>query len=505
MEAEKPKDIDEGGTYELNESLKRSEIVCEAHAAPGEYFCSQELKVFCEKCKHSTDCCEENKDLKSEVNFRLRLIKEKPQLPADWRLKLSNLDCFTAQTSYRHLRAWIDYEKQPQARLCSAHQTMQAEGIHKLALTLGCRKCISVENGNYIRLEALEKGELVDCIRVYLRKVHCYLVPEALLAKLAGLDRLEVNGLLEFVEEIRTLPTSNPEIIPQTLHCPKCLALVPRLLRLNCFGICHGLCPTCVSEAGSTGFQCPLDGNIFQSLSGGVVQYREEEKCQGVQANGTDSDMEVPEGLSTVTSVVRSWPHWKGTSLPPPSITGREVKVLKRFLGLYPPVKASKSELRPAMSPWKIDQRSETVEAFVFTVTDPLVLIGLTVASPISRDIRMLVDQVQIRIGNSMDALVHASPFASAKEVFNVTLAADFQFDTPVGISANIPYTLSLKLRTPNREPLIVYKGNQITAQEYLSSDGVGLWSFEQPIARGTVLNGDNHISGPILRLFYRV
>lgn len=506
MEAEKSKDIDESGTHEVNKSLKRKEIACDAHAeTPGEYFCSQELKVFCEKCKHSAGCCEESKDIKGDVDFHLRLLREKPQLPADLRLKLGNIAGFTAQACYQLLRAWEEQKKQPQVRLCSAHQTMQAEGIHKLALTLGCQKCISVENWNYIRLESLEIGEFVGYIRVYLRRVHCYLVPVALLAKLAGSDRLEVNGLLEFAGEIRTLPTSNPEIIPQALYCPKCLTLVPRLLRLNCFGACHGLCTTCVSEAGPTGIKCPLDGNIYQSLSGDVVQYREEEKCQGMQGNGTDSDMEVPEGLSTVTSVVRSWPHWKGTSLPPPSITGRDVKVLQRFLGLYPPVKASKSELRPAMSPWKIDQSSETIEAFVFTVSDPLVLIGLTVASPISRDIHMLVDQVQIRLGNSMDAPVLASPFASAKEVFNVTLAADFQFDTPVGISANTPYTLSLKLRTPNREPLIVYKGNQTTAQEYLSSDGVELWSFEQPIARGKILNGDNHVSGPILRLFYRV
>jgi len=499
METEKLADFDESGTYEAIEALKRNEIDCERHPRTlGEYFCSQELKVFCENCKHGANCCEENKDVRSIIVHQLFLMQEKPQLPADLKVKLRNWDMHSTQSCYELLRSCL--RQQRTMKLCSNHQTMQAEGIHRTALTLGCAKCVSVEADNYVAVDLVGTQEVTGLIQQYLRRVHCYVVPLPLLAKLLTISALEIDPLLDLAVEISQLPTSKEEPVPTTLNCPKCLSPVPHLIRLNCFGGCHGLCSQC-SIVGLTGIQCPLDGNTFQSLAGTLVQSQEEAKCQGVQNSGVDSDMELPECLSTITERVKSWPHWKGTSLPASTITDTDIKVAQRFFGLYPPAKALHCDLPLAMDPWNVNQHLDQVEAFVFTVTHPLLLLGLTIGCPLNPATQMLVDQVEIRRGKSLLAPVTATPFRSSKKVSNAGLVADLRFDTAVPIDSNSPYTLSLKLRSRGRELLQVYKGNQVTARENFSSDGVDLWSFERP---KEVLNGDNSISGPILRLFYK-
>lgn len=496
LETEKLADFDESGTYEAIKVLKCNEIDCERHPQTlGMYFCSQELKVFCESCKHEEPCCEETKDLRSQITHQLLLLREKPHLPADLKVKIRGWDTHSTQSRYELLKAG-SRQAQPM-RLCSTHQTMPAVGIHRTTLTLGCAKCVAVETEKYLAVASVRREEVTELLQQYLRRVHCYAVPRPLLQRLLTINQLAIDQLFDLALEVCQLPTSNPEAVPSTLYCPKCLSDVPRLLRLNCFGGCHGLCSEC-SAPGLEGIQCPLDGNTFQSLPGTVVQCQEEAKTLPIA--GVDSDMELPEEeLPTITQKVRSWPHWKGTSLPAATITGTDVKVMQRFFGLYPPAKALLCELPTAMDPWKVNQHQ--TEAFVFTVSHPLLLIGLTIGCPLRPATPMLVDQVQIRRGKSILAPVTASPFLATKEVCSAALVADLRFDTDVPINSNSPYTLSLQLRSRSTELLQVYRGNQITAREKFPSDGVDEWCFERP---KEVLNGDNSISGPILRLFYK-
>lgn len=502
LESAREADRDESATREAINALQWTEVRCEGHAeALGEYFCSTQCHIYCENCKHEADCCQKG-DLGINIAIHLKHHKSNPDLSIDLKRNISNLQPLSTQDCYNLLKLCLDHQKKPkkQTLFCSLHEFYPAEGLHVNTLQLGCTKCVDVERESYVSLGNVQVTDVTQVVKRYLRKIHCYAIPGSVLSKLVNVREADLDAVLALTQEISELPIPGPASIPETLSCPKCLGQFPSLLRLNCFAAIHGVCDRCIHNFAEGSIQCPLDDNIFASQA-------QEAKIECERARNGDSDMELPEDLPLVTAKVRSWRHWKGSRIPAPTIVvDSGVKVLSRFYGLYPPIHASPSELQPAMQPWSIDQSMDLIEAFVFTVSNPITLVGLTIACPLNPDTRMLVSQVEIRDGKSMNSPVYLSPFRSTVEISGIRLAVDLKFDTEVRIEAFRPYTLSMKLGTREKEMLVVYKGNQLTASDVLCSEGVDFWGFEAPeTCRGFHLNGDNWISGPILRLFYRL
>jgi len=497
------RDVNVVATRRAVKELEETEVKCEVErghrsGVVGHYLCKRDRKVYCESCKHASDCCFQPESLSFEIAQLVREEGERSDLGDHLKYAISSLRTMpAAQMRYDLLRKCIEYEESVQWK-CHVHCNSEAEFLHGATLKFGCVDCAR-ESGGFVDLRTnLEACK--DLISAFLRHINCHSVPFTTLRDFSRLHLLNRKALFGLIQRISELPREHSIRIGETLFCPGCLKAVSSLCRLPCPEAAHGICPFCASTQAAKGsVKCPLDGNTYPEVSPEDIKSSFSYRSQPSPFTIDNTDP----GLygSRATEVARATPGYQGTSMPKSSLLGFEV--LSRFWAVYPPVGIEKSALRPWMLPWEVNCSLGQVEAVGITADTQIVLTGVTIACPVDSGVRIAIRDMKITVKEGdLVRTTSIQPFPI--HIFAGNPCQDVSFSPSVLISAHQEATLSFQLAT-SQDIVRLYRGNHITAPDKLQSAGVGEWRLSQPELSGAFVGGDHAKTGPILRLFYSV
>ena len=163
-------------------------------------------------------------------------------------------------------------------------------------------------------------------------------------------------------------------------------------------------------------------------------------------------------------------------------------KFLQRFNSIMPNPSGPSS-----VKAWVIDKKKNQIEALCFKCQRPIRLIGLTLTCPTNHNEGVL-EYLEIIKGDSLGGQREFRGL-EMKKIRGVVV--DLLFENPVIIRKSEFYVITLKIDAD-----FVYKGNPLDKCQARGSDGTEFEIFEAK-PNGYFLNGQGHLSGPIIRLIY--
>lgn len=495
------RDVNEIATKRALQELEEAEVKCEVergHRAGvvGHFLCKRDRKVYCEACKHTSDCCFLPESLSFEIAQLLREESKRSDLGDHLKYAISSLRTMpAAQARYDLLRKCVESEESGTWK-CPFHCHFEALFLHKATLKFGCEECARGKGG-FVDLRT-NLDTCKDLINAFLERIDCQTVPFAVLRDLSRLSLLSRKSQFSLIQRISELPETHRVPIGATLICPSCLSAVFSLRRLPCFEAVHGICSTCLSPQLTKGFvRCPLDGKMYSEVSSELLKSPFGPLSQPYFFTSDTTDPR--QYGSRTTEEARATVGFQGTELPQSSLP--DCEVLRRFWAVYPPFEVKKNALRPWMLPWEVQCALGQVEALGLEVDTRITLKGVTIACPVDSHVRVTLKDMKITLGEgNTSTIISIQP--SPIELFAGKPCQDVSFAPSVPISAHQKAVLSFQMAS-SEDRIQVYRGNHVTAPDKLQSAGVGQWRLFQPELTGAFLGGDQSKTGPILRLFY--
>ena len=187
--------------------------------------------------------------------------------------------------------------------------------------------------------------------------------------------------------------------------------------------------------------------------------------------------------ISTPVSAV-SGKVGTGLQIPPLSCAGH---YMQRFNSVLPnPMQPQNKNVRP----WYIKTNENQVEVFAFEVSKTIKLVGISITCPVDDKVGIVqyVDlfEGQLGVGRLLtDRRVRGH-------------VEDLIFDSEVVVKENFKYQLVFKFNVE-----FVYKGNPLDRTNCVGSDGTH-FDVQEGYLKGLVVNGQSHISGPLVRIIYK-
>ena len=173
-----------------------------------------------------------------------------------------------------------------------------------------------------------------------------------------------------------------------------------------------------------------------------------------------------------------------GQQIPPLSCRGH---FMQRFNSVLP------NYLLPQIKnvrPWYIKTGENQVEVFAFQVSKSIRLIGISVTCPVD-DKPGIVEYVDLFEGQ-----ISVGRLLSDRRVRGCV--EDLIFDSEVVVKENMKYQLVFKFNVE-----FVYKGNPLDRTDCVGTDGTH-FDIMEGYLKGLVVNGQSHISGPLVRVIYK-
>ena len=213
----------------------------------------------------------------------------------------------------------------------------------------------------------------------------------------------------------------------------------------------------------------------------------------------------IPKPPVTAFPAMPDIPKVSGTPLPPAHLYAGEL-VINRFPSVLPPMDISADRRTANQRGWYQTHDKNQVEAMVFVTSENLLLLGVSIAAPTSQINASIVDFVNIY--RNRDTRVPPTYSHRGRERIQGgnQLLGDVRFAQPFQVMAGQQYSLKIKLSGDPNTAYETYRGNPFERPDiWITDDGV-LWEFEECtlVEPGEYLNGQNNLSGPILRLIYR-
>lgn len=172
-----------------------------------------------------------------------------------------------------------------------------------------------------------------------------------------------------------------------------------------------------------------------------------------------------------------------GLQIPSLTIQGH---YMQRFNSILPnPLQAHNKNVRP----WYIKRNENQVEVFAFAVSKKIKIIGVSLTCPVD-DKPGLVEFVDLYEGE----------IAICRLLTNRNVRGcveDILFDSQVLVRENARYQLVYKYNVE-----LVYKGNPLDRTDCVGTDGT-CFDVIEGYLKGLVVNGQSHISGPLVRIVY--
>lgn len=195
----------------------------------------------------------------------------------------------------------------------------------------------------------------------------------------------------------------------------------------------------------------------------------------------------------------------QGTPLPPIRLNPGEL-ALDRFPTVLPPMGNASAERSGNQRGWFQTQGRNQVEAMNFVATENLLLVGVSLAAPLNPQQNCRVDFVNLYRGKD----TRGQPTYSHRGGEIITggnkILSDIRFSQSFQVLAGQMYSMKVKFSGDPPGSYETYRGNPFDRPDvWFSEDGI-LWEFEECnlVEPSEYLNGQNNLSGPILRLIYR-
>lgn len=483
--------IDRQETAIRTRRLRDGEVRCCNHEKKaGEYFCVEEMKVYCEDCAHKDrDCCKNSREVDFNVEIAYHLRVEFERMQANGRLRrivVSSSHITTAQDRYVLLRKLLDTQRS--LPLCFTHHR-PVTVIHPDTLLMKCSDCSKQEGCTDMNRCP---GDIPCIIRTYLRTMDCYRLSKDLCKRLRNLETESLDQLLRTVEGLSLIPKEG-DSPKEDLFCPKCGKDAVRLWKLPCAKAVHVLCLAC-AENEYTATQlvsCPLDFNQFKTFPSEYLRLSPISRTEERVAPNEQPKVQL--GISQIAQL-------QGQPLPPPTLSGPCFKPVTRFSSVFPPVG---TDIPRSMQPWYVSQDSVAIEAVSFQASAVIRVTGITLGRPVSANDTVLLEEVFLVKGTRTDGISRVKLLNKPRQITGGEVAIDIQFDTSALCQAGTFYTLRFLLK-PQCESVQLFRGCHYQTQSYLQSEGVEFWYFQEPEPSADLCNGDQSRTGPVLRLFYR-
>ena len=194
-----------------------------------------------------------------------------------------------------------------------------------------------------------------------------------------------------------------------------------------------------------------------------------------------------------------------GTALPPANFQPPEF-VLERFPTVLPPLDVPASQRTQNQRGWSQTYGRNQVEAVIFTSSEPVKLFGISVAAPVERNQTSIVEFVNLYRGRDTKQQPAYSHRGRERIEGGNQMMADIRFSQPFPIAPYTPYSLKMKLSGEPAASYETYRGNPFDRPEFWFGLDGSLWEFEECtlVDPTEYLNGQNNLSGPMLRFLYR-
>lgn len=219
----------------------------------------------------------------------------------------------------------------------------------------------------------------------------------------------------------------------------------------------------------------------------------------------TQSVPKTPSFPVTASPTMPEIPKVPGTPLPPANLRPGEL-VVNRFPSVLPPMDIPADRRIANQRGWYQTVGRNQVEAMVFITSDNLQLVGVSIAAPTSQTQASIVDFVNIYRNRDTKVPPAYSHRGRERIQGGNLLLGDVRFAQPFPVIAGQQYSLKIKLSGNPEAAYETYRGNPFERPDiWITDDGV-LWEFEECtlVEPTEYLNGQNNLSGPILRLIYR-
>ena len=388
-----------------------------------------------------------------------------------------------------------------------------------------------------------ELGEMIPQI---LKRVNCYALTSEHWDAILDRPKVpkKVQRLAQALVALVSYEKGGFETSPDEFLCPGCRQpqrkSLSKLSVLPCFEAFHALCSHCVAQKrGATEVVCPMDGAVYSTRiealktvpegknKGGLPPFPiqgfgdlppfpvksvllggkrgglppqveggggELPKQYGELKGGGDGQVLEPKGPKAV-----------GSPLPPANLASG-MFTLDRFPSVLPPIDGEISQRTPNQMGWKHVAGMGQVEALVFTATEGVTLLGFALGVPVDPQQSSILLSLRLYRGDSATGSSFHELSSTQRLRGGPHLLFPVLFPSPYTLQAYQRYTVKIRFQGDPDQDFEMYKGNPYEKPEIWVGEDCTIWEFEEclSVEKNEYLNGQNNLSGPILRMIYR-
>jgi len=198
--------------------------------------------------------------------------------------------------------------------------------------------------------------------------------------------------------------------------------------------------------------------------------------------------------------------EYPGTDLPPYALRSGQY-LMDRFPSVLPAIDQPEAQYTPNNRGWTVAINKNQVEIMTFTSYDSVKLNGVGISNPVKPNITATLAFIKIYTRTTGKGTPAFTQTPNLTLPGGNSIITHYNFTAPYSVAAFTKYTIKLKIAPPQglREPMMVYRGNPFERPELSAGSDKTMWEFEdtKEMEAGEEANGQNNLSGPILRFFY--